>query len=286
MKTYLAHKNQMQGLKDVLETVKTVEKIAASSVHFLKQEVASLNSYAAEIEKILTRLSLFYPKENHPLLREKNTGKRALIVLTGDKGLVGGLWHAVVSALLENIHQYQAVISIGAKGEAYLKEEDVQIKRWFFQTSDIPQKQDIEKITGYIFGEFKKGTFRQVAVLYPQFISLAKQSPLFVSFLPFKFALAAKAEGEFSEAALGLPIFEPSKRKFFDRLLQKYIGLFFYKIVMEAKLSELSARTVAMEHAGAKTNQLIQKFTLDYAKERRRAITQRQLESFAVHKAM
>lgn len=286
MKTYLAHKNQVQGLRDVSETVKTVEKIAASSVHFLKQEVASLNSYALEIEKILARLSLFYRKENHPLLQERNTGKRALIVLTGNKGLVGGLWHAVVSALLENIHQYQAVISIGAKGEAYLKEESGQAKRLFLQTPDILQKQDIEKITDYIFDGFKKGIFRQVAVLYPQFISLAKQSPLLVSFLPFRFVLAAKAGGEFSEGALGLPIFEPSRRKLFDRLLQKYIGLFFYKIVMETRLSELSARTVAMEHASAKTSRLIQKFTLDYLKERRRVITQKQLESFAVHKTI
>ena len=53
---------------------------------------------------------------------------------------------------------------------------------------------------------------------------------------------------------------------------------------METKLSELSARTVAMEQATAKTKELIQKLTINYTKERRRVVTQRQLESFAARK--
>ena len=60
--------------------------------------------------------------------------------------------------------------------------------------------------------------------------------------------------------------------------------MFFYKIGTETKLSEFSARTVAMEHAAVKTKGLIHKFTLDYSKERRRVATQKQLEIFAVHK--
>ena len=76
MKSYITHKNQMQGIKDVSETVKAVEKIAASSVHFLKQEVSDLNSYAVEIERILARLFLFYQKKNHPLLRKRDVGRK------------------------------------------------------------------------------------------------------------------------------------------------------------------------------------------------------------------
>ena len=60
--------------------------------------------------------------------------------------------------------------------------------------------------------------------------------------------------------------------------------VYFQKIIMETKLSELSARTVAMEHATTKTVELVQKLKLNYTKQRRRVITQRQLESFTTHK--
>lgn len=287
MKTYLTYKNQIQGFKDVSETVKTVEKIAASSIHFLKQEVNNLNTYSSEIEKVLARLSLFYQEKDNSLLQKKYTKEKLLIILTGDKGLVGGLWHKIISSFLENIkQQYQSIIAVGIKGENYLKEENIKVIEEFSQVVDVSQKEEVEHITDYIFDKFKKGKFSQIDIFYPQFISLVEQRPSFIPFLPFKFKLTEKKEGEtdISKEDLGLPIFEPSEKKVFDQLLQEYIGVFFHRIVAETKLSEFSARTVAMEHAAVKTDELIQKSSLSYLKERRRAITQKQLESFTAHK--
>ncbi len=281
MKSYIAYKNQIQGIKDVSETVKTVEKVAASSVHFLKKEVDSLNVYASEVDKILTRLSIFYQKNNHPLLQKKYVGKKTLIILTGDKGLVGGLWHDVVGRFLGNTSQYQTVVVVGLKGENYLKEENTIAVKSFVNIFSTPSKEDTKHITDYIFTEFKKGTFSQVDVLYPKFISLAEQVPTISSFIPFDFKLTEDNKRNIVD---GLPIFESSKQQIFDRLLEKYIEIFFHKIIMETKLSELSARTVEMEHASTKTVEFIQKLTLNYTKHRRRVITQRQLESFNAHK--
>ncbi|HEC32693.1 MAG TPA: hypothetical protein ENI63_00345 [Candidatus Kaiserbacteria bacterium] len=309
MKSYVIYKNQIQGIKDVSETVKTVEKIAASSVHFLKKEVSNLNAYSAELNKVLNKLSVFYQKKNHSLLQRKGTGKKALIILTGDKGLVGGLWHEIISVFLKNIKQYQSVIVMGTKGKNYLKEENIQIIKSFTDISDIPQQENIKHITDYIFNEFKDGVFSQVDILYPKFISLAQQTPTIVPFLPFEFKdsnvdyqngknMMENKEGTHKESSVGfkstkgvgtgdgLPIFEPSKQKIFDNLLQKYIGIFFNEIVMETKLSELSERTVTMEYAVTKTKEFIKRLTLNYTKQRRRIITQRQLESFTAHKMM
>jgi F-type H+-transporting ATPase subunit gamma len=282
MKSYLEYKNHIQGFSDVSETVKTVEKISASSVHYLKQKVVFLNTYTAEVEKVLSRLALFHRGACHPLLRKKRKGRKALVILTGDKGLVGGLWHGVVGVLLGNIEQYQdgSIVVVGSKGGSYLKEEGIAIEKVFAQFSDIPRNEEAKRVTDYIFGKFTSGIFSQVDILYPRFISLAEQTPGFLPFLPFEFKLA---EGR-NEGA-GLPIFEPSGPKVFGNLLQKYIGISFYKVVMETKLSEFSARTVAMEHAAAKTEELIRELALSYAKERHRFITQRQIESFTAHKA-
>ena len=278
MKSYIAHKNQIQGIKDVSETVKIVEKIAASSVHFLKKEVFSLNAYATKIEKMLIRLSLFYQKKDNPLLQKKE-GRKILVILTSDKGLVGGLWHEVINTFLENAKQYKNIVMIGTKGENYIKEENILSIKSFTNLFDISQKEETEYVTNYIFDEFKKGTFSQVDILYPQFVSLAEQTPNFISFLPFEFKLTKEKNND-----EGLPIFEPSKQKVFDSLLQKYIEIYFYKIIMETKLSELSARTVAMEYAATKTKELIKKLILNYTKKRHRIVTQRQIESFNTHK--
>jgi len=282
MKTYIEYKNQIQGFKDVSETVKTVEKIAASSVHFLKKKVVNLNLYTSEIEKVLARFSLFYHPKGHPLLQRKKNGEKAVVIITGDKGLTGGLWHKIINAFLENGRQYKKVIVIGTKGEYYLQEENIRVIKSFTEFVDIPKHEEIKMITGYLFDGFNKGVFSEVDILYPEFISLAEQQPAWHSFLPFEFTLINPKEG--AENAFGLPLFEPKKEIIFERLLQKYIAIFFYKIMLETKLSEFSARTIAMEHATATTEKLIQKLTLDYAKARRRVATQKQLEIFAAHK--
>ena len=77
----------------------------------------------------------------------------------------------------------------------------------------------------------RKEKFSQVDILYPQFVSLSQQTPNFVLFLPFEFRID---EGE--KTSEGLPIFEPSKEKIFDNLLEKYIGSFFLKFFLYTKL--------------------------------------------------
>ncbi len=286
MKSYTRYKNQKKGFEDVSETVKTAEKIAASGVHFLKQKVSFLNMYTNYAERLLARLSLFYKENEHPLLCKNSTGEKALIILTSDKGLVGGLWHKIVNTILESSGGYHFFIIVGSKGEAYMKEENMEIVKLFNGFLDLPEGEDIKNITNYIFNEFKKGRFSQVDILYPKFISLSEQVSNFIPFLPFKFDSIKGFHSEVKQLAngSGLPIFELSKRKLFNGLLQKYIGVFFHKIIMETKLSELSARTVAMERAASKTDDLIKKLNIDYVKERRRMVTQGQLESFAAHK--
>ena len=282
MKNYLAYKNQIAGFRDVLETVKTVEKISASSIHLFKQEVALLNSYIAAIEQSLNRLLDFYQEKNHPLLRQPTSAKKALIILTGDKGLTGGLWHKIIGWFINHRQAYQSIVVVGTKGKQYLSEENIPFVKWFPSPEDVFNSQDVQPIRDFLFEKFKNGSFPQIDVLYPRFISVAKQEAMVTGLLPFAFLEQKRANQ--TKNGLGLPIFEPSKKDIFNRLLQKYIGVFFQKIVLEARLSELSARTVAMEHAAAKTDELIKKLILNYLDERRISITQKQLEAFSVHK--
>jgi len=287
MKSYTKYKSQIEGYRDVAETVKTVEKIAASGVHFLKQKVASLETYTVQTKRVLTHLSYFYENENHPLLDKQKIGNKALIILTGDKGLVGGLWHRNINIVLENIKKYQSFIVVGIKGKRYLEEEDIQAFKLFENSNNISEQEYIKEITEYVFSAFKDNLFSQVYILYPQFKSIANQTPKIVPFLPFNFNSDEITNSDDKIAKIsknGLPIFEPSKAELFDSLLKKYIGIFFQKIILETKLSELSARTVAMERASSKTKELIKKSRVEYIKEKRRKMTQGQLESFATHK--
>lgn len=277
MRTYLAYTEELQGYRDVGETVKAVESIAASRVHALRQQETMLDSYATSLRAAIARLCVFYDGSRHPLLSARAVGRRAVVILTSDRGLVGGLWHGLVGALID-ARPYDAVFVVGEKGALYLREEGIEAQL----IPQIPDELPQEPITGLaemLVEKFRDGTYASVDILYPHFVSLGRQEPLAVPFLPFSFS--AEPGGE--PPRIGLPIFEPSKAALFDRLLRKYLRASFERIVFEAKLSELAARTLAAENASTKTDELMRKLKLDFMKERHRDSTQKQLENFAAH---
>jgi F-type H+-transporting ATPase subunit gamma len=287
MKTYLKFKEDISGYNDVLETVKTVEKIAASSIHNLKLKVQTLQMFKDSLETTLHRISMFEVKNTHPLLASAENGNKALVVIGGNKGLVGGLHHNLANACVEYVGDYEYLIVIGEKIASFVAEEGLKMEKVFPHTGDLPSPGDIATWTSYLFGFFKEKNLEGIDIIYPSFVSLGEQTPKTVAFLPFRFRKHTSGEEPEMTAMdepYGIPIFEPAKQETFDWLLEQYIGVYFYEIVLEAKLSELSARTVSMEHATEKTKEFIKKIRLGYLKERRKTVTQKQLESFIVHK--
>ena len=276
MENYLVYKDQIEGFREVGETVKTVEKIAASSIGRLRQEMAVIDAYQVNIGRILARLSLFHEVER----ASKVVGVPALIVLTSDKGLTGGLWRRTIDEFLKTARQnYEVVITVGSRGEKYLKEESFESTQLFGSDTDALH---------YATDEFRARRLSHVDILYPKFFSLAEHHPTIVPFLPFSFDKVQRSTDEKDEGGIefGAPIVEPmcALPEIFDRLMRKYIDAFFQKIAAEGRLSEFAARTVSMEHASAKTDELIKGLVLGYRTEHRRSLTQKQLESFIAHK--
>jgi ATP synthase F1 gamma subunit len=276
MANYLVYKDQIEGFEEVSETVKTVEKIAASSIGRLRKDMANIDAYQANIRNILARSSLFYEVERP----RKALGVPALVILTSDKGLTGGLWRRTIDEYMRSARKnYEAAIVVGTRGQKYLKEESIEPTESFGN--------DIDALR-YVANEFRSHRFARVDILYPKFISLADHRPSFIPFLPFSFDEKEQHSDVVVHTGIefGLPIVEPMRAmpEIFDRLMRKYAEAFFLKIAAEGRLSEFSARTVSMEHATAKTEELIKGLIHDYRTERRRSLTQKQLETFIAHK--
>ncbi|MDE2000998.1 MAG: F0F1 ATP synthase subunit gamma [Patescibacteria group bacterium] len=274
MPSLLSYRSAIHEFEDVLDTVKTEEKIAAASIHTLRASVEDSIRRRTAIKEVLDRLSVFIGSTDQPLLQKKPRGKRMLVVLTGDKGLVGGLYHNLITLVEDSKGKYDEICVVGAKGEQYLREEHIEIAHVFSSFDRIPDNGDADAITGYIFERFNTGDYAAVDIAYPQFHSLGNQQPAIVPFLPFVFAPEHAGEAE------GFPIFDPDKKAVYGWFLERYVSSFFYQILLEYILSEFSARTVSMENAGQKTKEFLQHAKLTYFKVRRRLSTQKQLESF------
>ena len=119
-------------------------------------------------------------------------------------------------------------------------------------------------------------------VVVTRFINTLTQKPLRWSFCRLAKSKGLKIPGAESEAALAADttdvLFEPSPEEVLSYLFGHYLNIFIYRVLLEAKASEQSARMVAMKNATDNASGLIKDLTLEYNKLRQGNITKELLE--------
>ncbi len=284
MRAYLQIRNDIEGYGVVADTVRAVETVAASNIQRIRNATLSRNAYIDQLRSMLAAFSRHYPLERGRLPRKTEAGVRVLMVIGGDRGMVGGLYNSLVGALAEARGRYDRIVAVGERIAKYALEEGIKVDETLPGVPDSVAREDTGAVSDRAIDEFQNGDWREVDILYSQFSSLTVQTPDIDQFLPYAFTSEDTEPAE--DAPLGLPIFSPSKDGVAENLLKRYAALFFHSIASEAKLSEFAARTVAMENAGAKAQEQMDKARLQYFKERRRDFSQKQIESFFAHRSL
>ena len=146
MKAYFKYKSNIKGLDDVSETIKATEKIAAAKIHSLKVSVKQLNDYISELKRVLERVSQFYFDDKNKFLKKGYTKSKAVVLITSNKGLVGGMYHNLVNFLAEDLRKYDITVVIGKKGVKYLKEDNVELDKSFLDLSDYIEHDEILEV--------------------------------------------------------------------------------------------------------------------------------------------
>lgn len=294
-KKYLYFKKQISAIEDIKETVKALEKISAANIHFLKITVQRLRDYELNLRKIFSDL----PKEkiSSPLLQKNQSPKKLKVILTLEKGFCGSLVNSLLDFVEVGLKKDDKILVVGEKGKKLCKERKIKLDYFFPASKDIPREEETREIKEFIFSQFLAQKIGEVAIFYPAFRSLAIQEPTTFTFLPFEkrdyypqtgrpasqARLASRPttlqphppypKKESSEFTLGYPIYEPSKKEILNYLIKEYLEIVFYQKVLETKLSELSAKTVAMEEAGEKAEKLVKNLWQQYFREKREQIT-------------
>jgi F-type H+-transporting ATPase subunit gamma len=113
-------------------------------------------------------------------------------------------------------------------------------------------------------------------------VNTLTQQPATVEFLPIGEITSLKIPGAEPEAVLAADttevIFEPSPEAVLPYLFGHYLNILVYRVLLEAKASEQSARMVAMTNATDNATALIKDLKLEYNKLRQGNITKELLE--------
>ena len=267
-------RRRIRGIKNIAKITKAMEMIAASKMKRAQERGLAGRPYSEKIQQVIADLAALPDGELHPLLQRRPASRIAVIHITPDRGLCGGL-NANINRLTANFALKQSVpvtiVAVGRKGRDFMSRYGRDICAEFSQLGDRPSLLDTLPISRIIIDDYSTGAVDRVYLAYARFVSTVLQEPVLRPLLPVEPAVLPGLENvEY--------IYEPGPQAVLDELLPRFVEMQVYHAILESIASEQSARMVAMRNATDSASDLIEELTRLYNKARQEAITKELLD--------
>lgn len=218
---------------------------------------------------------------SHPYLNAGSSPKKAIIVITSNRGLAGGYNSNVIKLVTgSGIAKEDAVIySVGRKGRDALARRGYKIAADYSEVMNEPMFKDAVDIGREVLGAFASGEIGEIYIAYTVFKNTVVHIPTFLKLLPVEFDEQDKKEDAGSD--LVLMNYEPAAEEALNLIIPKYINSLICGALVQALASENGARMQAMDAATSNADEMISNLSLLYNRARQSSITQELTEIIA-----
>ena len=271
MATIREIRRRIKSVQSTAKITKAMEMIAASKMRRAQERDLAGRPYADLMRQVLGDLAAQRQAGDviHPLLIQRPVNRIALVHITPDRGLCGGL-NANVNRKAASFILEQGVpatiVAVGRKGRDFMMRCGEEVRAEFTRLGDQPSLADILPIARVVIDDYSAGLVDEVYLCYAQFATTMVQRPVIWRLLPVEPAtIEARLNVEY--------IYEPSPSAVLAELLPRFAEMEIYHAIFESIASEQSARMVAMRAATDNANELIEHLTLTYNKVRQEMIT-------------
>jgi len=268
-------RRRIGAVKNIKQITRAMQFVAASKLKRAQDATLSSRPYSEKIDEVLADLAAVLDAETHPLLARREGGRRLFVVITTDRGLAGPLNTNTTRFALKEILDHEGdltVVTVGRKGRDALRRARVPMEAHFAGFGDRPSFADVTPLTRLITDDYLAGTYAEIDLVYPKFVSTLVQRPVLEQLLPI----------QPSTDTDGIPgnqfIFEPNPATVLRQILPRYVATRVFQAILETTASEMSSKMVAMKNATENAEELIEDLTLSYNKVRQANITREMIE--------
>jgi len=269
-------RRRIRSIQSTAKITRAMEMIATAKMRRAQEQALAGRPYNDKISQVIADLAA-QPASggaSHPLLEIREAKKIAIVHMTSDRGLCGGL-NTNINRHTGNFILGQDVpvslVTVGSKGRDFMRRAQRDIRAEFTKISDRPTLLETLPISHIIIDDYTTGYVDRVYIAYSKFINMMLQQPMLELLLPVEPAIIPKTEStEY--------IYEPHAQYVLGELLPRFVEMKVYHAILESIASEQSARMTAMRSATENANELITDLTLTLNKARQDMITEELLD--------
>lgn len=279
MRDIKRRRSSIQGTQQITKAMKLVSTVKLQRARTNAEKSKEyFDSMYATVGSILKRVGSI----EHKYLKPGDSDKKAVVVITSNRGLAGGYNSNVVKLVTRNEEWKKEdllIYAVGNKGREAFTRYGYTIKEELPEVIDEPVYADALNLSNRLLDAFAQGEIGEIYLAYTFFKNTVSQEARLIKLLPIE----VSEESELMDAAEAKTLmnFEPEDVEALNMLIPKYMTSLIYGALMESVASENGARMQAMDNATSNAEEMIEDLSLMYNRARQGSITQELTEIIA-----
>ncbi|HGQ8901130.1 TPA: F0F1 ATP synthase subunit gamma [Streptococcus pneumoniae] len=271
-------KTKIASTKNTSQITNAMQMVSAAKLGRSEEAARNFQVYAQKVRKLLTDIlhGNGAGASTNPMLISRSVKKTGYIVITSDRGLVGGYNPSILKAVMELKEEYHPdgkgfeMICIGGMGADFFKARGIQPLYELRGLADQPSFDQVRKIISKTVEMYQNELFDELYVCYNHHVNTLTSQMRVEQMLPIVDLDPNEADEEYS---LTFEL-ETSREEILEQLLPQFAESMIYGAIIDAKTAENAAGMTAMQTATDNAKKVINDLTIQYNRARQAAITQ------------
>lgn len=271
-------KTKIASTKNTSQITNAMQMVSAAKLGRSEEAARNFQVYAQKVRKLLTDIlhGNGSAGSTNPMLISRPVKKTGYIVITSDRGLVGGYNASILKAVMELKEEYHPdgkdfeIICIGGMGADFFKARGIQPIYELRGLADQPSFDEVRKIISKTIEMYQNELFDELYVCYNHHVNTLSSQMRVEQMLPIVDLDPNEADEEYS---LTFEL-ETSRDEILEQLLPQFAESMIYGAIIDAKTAENAAGMTAMQTATDNAKKVINDLTIQYNRARQAAITQ------------
>jgi F-type H+-transporting ATPase subunit gamma len=270
-------RRKIKSVKSTQQITKAMKMVAAARLRKAQARILSARPFAQKMEELMTDLlTKVGGEESHPLFVKRDGQRRALLLVTADKGLCGAFNTNLIREATRYLSRYGPsnvdLFVVGRKGRDFFRRAGALVDKEYLNIFNNLNFAHAELILGDILDGYGKHPWVAVDMLYNEFKSVIQQRLLIKALLPLA-PLEHVETRQFPDF-----IYEPAKEALLEALIQRFLKSQIFRVLLESNAAELGAKMTSMDNATRNAAELMSSLSLTMNRTRQASITKEILE--------
>ncbi|WEV60216.1 F0F1 ATP synthase subunit gamma [Streptococcaceae bacterium ESL0729] len=274
-------KTKIESTKKTSQITGAMQMVSAAKLSKSEESAKNFQIYAQKVRSITTDLLAgeHISDSQNPMLISRPVKSTGYIVITSDKGLVGGYNSTILKTVMQMLnddHDSQneySILALGGTGADFFKARGIDVAYELRGLSDQPSFDEVRSIVSTAVGMYQNEIFDELYVCYTHHINSITSQVRVEKMLPISDIDSNEAQAHHKQFEL-----EPDRDAILETLLPQYAESMIYGSIIDAKTAEHAAGMSAMKTATDNAKNVIGDLTIQYNRARQGRITQEIIE--------